>query len=264
MKGLIFDIKRFAVHDGPGIRTTIFFKGCPLSCWWCHNPESQSQKPELISREVKLDGKVFQRQETVGRMMTVKEVMAAIDRESVFYNESGGGVTLSGGEPLMQQEFALALLESCNAGGYHTTLDTCGYVQAKVLERASENTGLFLYDLKHPDSEAHKRFTGVGNQLILSNLALLAKLHKQVIIRIPVIPGINDAEDTVKRMMRVIRNAGDFNEVHLLPFHNLAGNKYERFRMENKLQKQENLKTESLEPIKQQFEAEGFEVRIGG
>ena len=264
MKGLIFDIKRFAVHDGPGIRTTVFFKGCPLNCWWCHNPESRSEMPENASRKVKLDGREFQKHETVGQWMTVDEVMEIIDKESVFYNESGGGVTLSGGEPLMQPDFAMELLKVCKTKGYHTAVDTCGQVQPEVIREAAKVTDLFLYDLKHPDSIEHEKYTSVENDLILSNLKLLGKLQNQVIIRIPVIPGVNDSDEVISNMIGRIKEAGDFKEVHLLPFHNMAGNKYERFRIENKLVKQGNMSVKSLEKIKLQFEAEEFKVTIGG
>ena len=264
MKGLIFDIKRFAVHDGPGIRTTVFFKGCPLNCWWCHNPESRKESPEQVSRKVVLDGREFQKHDTVGRWMTVEDVMEAIDKESVFYSESGGGVTLSGGEPLMQPEFAVGLLKACRAKGYHTAVDTCGHVQPEIMKDVANVTDLFLYDLKHPDTTEHEKYTGAEDDLILSNLQLLGKLQKQVIIRIPVIPGINDSEKVTERILATIKEAGGFKEVHLLPFHNLAGNKYERFRIENKLREQDNLESQNLEPMKKQFETEGFEVRIGG
>lgn len=264
MKGLIFDIKRFAVHDGPGIRTTIFLKGCPLKCWWCHNPESQSVNLETIKRKVMLDDKEFQMRETVGRTMSVVEVMGIIDREAVFYNESGGGVTLSGGEPLMQHEFALSLLQTCKTKGYHTAVDTCGHVQPGILERIAKETDLFLYDLKHPDIGEHKKYTGVDNNLILSNLALLGKMKKHVIIRIPVIPGINNSGEEIDRMILIIKESGDFNEVHLLPFHNMAGNKYNRFKMENKLTDQNNQEKKSLVPLVQRFKAQGFNVKIGG
>lgn len=264
MKGLIFDIKRFAVHDGPGIRTTVFFKGCPLNCWWCHNPESRKKKSEQVSRMVVLDGREFQKHETVGRWVTVDEVMKAIDKESVFYNESGGGVTLSGGEPLMHPEFVFGLLKACRAKGYHTAIDTCGHVQPEIMKDIANVTDLFLYDLKHPDFEEHKKYTGVDNNLVLQNLKLLGKLKKQVIIRIPVIPGVNNSTEVTNRMIAIIKESGHFKKVHLLPFHNMAGNKYERFRIENKLREQDNLEPQNLEPMKKQIEAEGFEVRIGG
>ncbi len=195
MQGLIFDIKRFAIHDGPGIRTTIFFKGCPLECWWCHNPESRNPEQETVIREHKLNGEVFEIREVTGRRMSVSEVLREIEKERMFMDESGGGVTLSGGEPLMQPAFCLALLRECRSAGIHTTLDTTGCVSKKIMTEVMAFVDLFLYDLKHMQENIHKKYTGVGNKLILKNLKFLHESGKNIILRLPVVPGVNDLMD---------------------------------------------------------------------
>ena len=264
MKGIVFDIKRFAVHDGPGIRTTIFFKGCPLKCWWCHNPESQDIKSETDIKQVMLDGIPHEKRDEIGKLMTVDEVMEIVEKDAVFYDESGGGVTLSGGEPLMQAEFATAILKACKAKEFHTALDTCGFVSKDILGKTAEFVDLFLYDLKHPDAGEHFKFTNAALEPVLKNLKLLANLKKQIIIRIPVIPGINNQEENLLRFLEIIKSIGGIQEVHLLPYHAMANNKYKRLSIENKLNGFKNLSKEDLLPTKQLFESNGFKVKIGG
>jgi len=264
MKGLVFDIKRFAVHDGSGIRTTIFLKGCPLNCWWCHNPESQGVKSEMDVKQVMLDGIHHEKREDIGKLMTVDEVMKIVDKDAVFYDESGGGVTLSGGEPLMQAEFSTKILKACKSRGYQTALDTCGYANSKVLKNAAEFTDLFLYDLKHPDAAEHMKYTNSRLDLILKNLRLLLSFNKNVIIRIPVIPGINDQSEHFQEFIEIIKTAGEINEIHLLPYHAMANKKYNRLSKENKLAGLKNLDKKDLIPAKQLFEENGFTVKIGG
>ncbi len=264
MKGLIFDIKRFAVHDGPGIRTTIFFKGCPLSCWWCHNPESCSINSEIVEKKHRLAGKIFRSLEQIGEMMSVERVMHEIDKEAVFYDESGGGVTLSGGEPLLQPDFAIALLKACRDKEYHTALDTSGFVQPEVLERAAQYTDLFLFDLKHHDPEKHQKFTGVELFPVLENLKLLIDAQKQVRIRIPVIPGVNDKNQDMAAFASLLKGMRFNGQVDLLPFHNMAHSKYDRLSQENRMKSLKNMKKSDLLPVKQFLEEQGFKVKIGG
>lgn len=264
MKGLVFDIKRFAVHDGPGIRTTVFLKGCPLNCWWCHNPESQDVKSETDIKQIMLDGIPHEKSEEIGKLMTVEEVMKIVDKDAVFYDESSGGVTLSGGEPLMQAQFSAEILKAYKAQGYHTAVDTCGYVNSKVLKNVAVFTDLFLYDLKHPDPGEHLKFTNAKLDLILKNLQLLISLKKQVIVRIPVIPGINDQVEHFHKFIEIIKTIGGIQEVHLLPYHAMANNKYNRLLKENKLAGLKNLDKNDLIPAKQLFEENGFTVKIGG
>ncbi len=261
--GIIFDIKRYAIHDGPGIRTTVFFKGCPLRCWWCHNPESQSPRPEIMLRAnrcilcgacqadcpqgaIQLDraGATTDRtlcdlcaicvdacysgaRELSGREMTVHQVLAEIERDIPFYDQSGGGVTFSGGEPLLQPAFLSALLHACRQRGIHTVLDTSGYTSWDTLERIRDNVDLFLYDLKLLDPVRHVKYTGVSNHLILSNLRALSGHGHRLLVRMPIIPGINDAEAD-------LRAAGDFlaclphlEGVELLGYHHTGLAKYE-------------------------------------
>jgi len=265
VKGIVFDIKRFAIHDGPGIRTTIFFKGCPLRCWWCHNPESQDIEPETDIKKIQLDGVMFVQKRTAGQWMTVEEVMLEIDKEAPFYEESGGGVTFSGGEPLMQPDFLLELLMACKAKGYHTAVDTSGHSRSDFIERILPYTDLFLFDLKHLDLKKHREYTGVGNRLILENLTMIAKSNSRIIIRIPVIPNINDSEANFSEIKQYLESfSGKLNEVHLLPYHSFAKNKYEKFNKTNKLADLKDLKKTDLSNVQKFFQNSGFVVKIGG
>lgn len=265
MEGIVFDIKRFAIHDGPGIRTTVFLKGCPLRCWWCHNPESQELQPETDIKMIPLDGKTFEQKRTVGNLMSVEEVMAEIDKEAPFYEESGGGVTFSGGEPLMQHDFLLELLKACKIRGYHTAVDTTGYVRKELLEKVIPYTDVFLFDIKHLDSEKHKDYTGVGNTLILENLRRIAQSRSKIVIRVPVIPGISNSEAWFSELKHYLETFGyKLKEVHLLPYHSMAKNKYQKFNKINKLSDLKDLSKSELKPVQKFFEEAGFIVKIGG
>jgi len=264
-KGLIFDIRRFSVHDGPGIRTTVFFKGCPLTCWWCHNPESRAEVPEKTVKHVALEGRTFPAEETTGRYMTVEEVLSEVLKDRLFYEESDGGVTLSGGEPMLQAEFAAGLLAALKGAGIHTALDTCGQVRQEELEKVLPFVDLFLYDLKLMDEKEHVEFTGVSNKLIHDNLLFLVRSGRQVAIRFPVIPGITDSRrntDLLKEFLMSLQPA--ITGIHLLPYHTFGGKKYERLNLVNKLKGVKDLGREDLEPLKKEFEELGFEVLIGG
>jgi pyruvate formate lyase activating enzyme len=288
------------VHDGPGIRTTVFFKGCPLSCWWCHNPESQDFKSEKSIRNLILSGERFERSETTGKLMSVDEVMFEVLKDQLFYDESGGGVTFSGGEPLMQEMFLLDLLKACKQKGLHTTLDTSGYAPKKVLENIAEHVDLFLYDLKIIDNTLHKKYTGVSNRSILENLKFLYRTGKNVIIRFPVIPGITDTTENINNMKEFITNhqiptssnfqiptssnlqiptssnlqiptSSNFQiskfsnfQISLLPYHSMAREKYRRFSKINKLKDLPDLKKDELLPLKREFESIGGKVSLGG
>ncbi len=265
MKGLIFDIKRYAVHDGPGIRTTVFFKGCPLSCWWCHNPEGIRKEPEEVVTVQKMEGKDFPVRETVGLWMTVEELMAVINRERVFMEESDGGVTLSGGEPLWQGDFLEDLLLACKREGYHTAVDTTGHTSRKNLQKILELTDIFLYDVKHMDDAEHLKYTGVSNRQILENLTFLAAEGKDLYIRIPVIPGINDGEENTEKTLRFLQGLnGAVKEVDLLPYHALAAHKYGKFGMEYRMAGVSEPGEKEMEKLKGSFERAGFKVKIGG
>jgi len=264
--GIVFDIKKFSIHDGPGIRTTVFFKGCPLSCWWCHNPEGQAPEPEMVfwaSRCIRCrvclqacgegaiswsdDGDSVtnkekctlcgecvelcyaQAREIVGQQMTVAQVMAEIEQDVAFYDQSGGGVTFSGGEPLSQPEFLLDLLRACKAREIHTALDTCGFAPWETLDAIRQYVDLFLYDLKLLQDDKHQKFTGVSNALILSNLQALSQREHHIVVRVPIIPGLNDDEENICQIGAFVAALPHLERVDLLPYHSMAAAKYERF-----------------------------------
>ena len=264
MSALIYDIKRFAIHDGPGIRTTIFFKGCPLGCWWCHNPESLKAEPEITTRKNKLDGECYNIQVTTGKKTSLKELMQEIKKEWVFMNESNGGVTLSGGEPLLQHKFLLKILKKLRKEKIHTAVDTTGYASQEVFNRIAMETDLFLYDLKLMDDAMHQKYTSVSNKLILRNLEFLHENRIQTIIRFPLIPGINDNGNMEEMRDFLISKCPDFKEIHILPYHKIASHKYRQFGIVNKMKDQPEPTEKDLEKAKLSFEKAGFKVLIGG
>jgi pyruvate formate lyase activating enzyme len=270
--GWIFDIKRFAVHDGPGIRTTVFLKGCSLRCRWCHNPESISPQPELMLHPQRCiacgaclticpvgahhltpdGGRTLDRDRCtrcgrcaeacyaealvmVGRRVSVDDVMAVVREDAKFYEHSGGGVTLSGGEPLTQGAFTTALLAQCQAEGFHTALDTSGHAAWRVLRRVIPHVDLVLYDVKHISPRQHKRYTGASNRLILTNLRRLCEVGVPIEIRMPIIPTLNDAQKTISATARLLGSLPNITGVRLLPYHRLAGSKYQSLGRENTL-----------------------------
>ena len=274
-KGLIFDIRRFCVHDGPGIRTTVFFKGCPLNCWWCHNPESRDAAIENSVKHLSLNGKKFDRVETTGKWMSAYEVMQEVERDRIFYDESEGGVSFSGGEPLLQEAFLVGLMKTSNQQGIHTTLDTSGYATKEAMAHVSKWADLILFDLKLMNDELHRKYTGVSNVPVLENLKFLVKEGKRIVMRFPVIPGITDTAENISEMKTFIvdelMNVQSYKvtesqspQLNLLPYHNMAGDKYRRFGKTNYLKGLPDLKPEDLLPLKQEFEATGLKVSIGG
>ncbi len=265
MKATIFDIKRFAIHDGPGIRTTVFFKGCPLECWWCHNPEGQKPEPEIMLRPCYAQHAVASnKQEIIGREVSIDDMIREIEKERIFYDESGGGVTLSGGEPLMQQEFASSLLGMCRERGIHTAIDTCGYAPPGIFSAIRDMTDLFLYDLKIINDEKHRKYTGVPNQLIIDNLKGLSESGRSTYIRFTVIPGVTDTNKNISDVIELISTLHNIEEIDLLPFYNYAGEKYKRLGRENRMADVKPPSAMRLDEIKKQFEKHGFAVRIGG
>ena len=297
-RGLVFNIAHFSLHDGPGIRTTVFLKGCPLRCWWCHNPESQSTRPEIsyfpercyrcgdcvkacphgalqLDSDVHVDATRCERcgtcvdtcladaRQIAGRWMSVAEVLRQVDRDRVFHDESGGGVTLSGGEPLQQPDFAEALLRQCRTRGIHTAVDTCGYIPTSVLERVAEFVDLFLFDVKLMDSTRHKEYTGVTNESILKNLDRLVARKSNVILRVPVIPACTDDADNLAAIAR-LANAHGLKRVSLLPYHQIARDKYRRLGLTYRMGTKEPPSTARMEAIARSFEREGLEAHIGG
>ncbi len=264
MQGIIFDIKHFAIHDGPGIRQTIFFKGCPLSCWWCHNPESRStdifsyEKEEVIER-VKVCDTI-----TIGKEYTVDEVMVQIKKDLVFFEESGGGVTFSGGEPLLQYDFVMALLEECKKREIHTCIDTTGNISSYKLKNVALLTDLFLYDIKHIDDNQHIKYTGISNKLILNNLKLLDEMGKDIWIRFPLIHGINDDENNLLRMMDFLSKLKNRHPISILPYHKIGSHKYERFGIDYKMNGIEEQDKEFTNKIVNMFTVAGISASIGG
>ena len=260
--GQVFDIERFAVHDGPGIRSTVFLKGCPLRCAWCHNPESQSPRPQVMFLRERCracgacveacpeealaleDGKLVEiagrcracgacaeacpgeARRLAGREMSVDEVMAELERDEVFYRRSGGGVSFSGGEPLAQPDFLAALLEACGRRGWHRALDSCGHAPWKAFERALGSVELILYDLKLLDDEAHRRHTGEGNERILENLRRLDAAGAPLQLRYPLIPGVNDRREDLEALAAFVSGLKGRPALSILPFHRGAAGKY--------------------------------------
>jgi pyruvate formate lyase activating enzyme len=266
LQGIVFDIQRFSIHDGPGIRTTVFLKGCPLSCAWCHNPESQSPEPELawwsarciacgtclaacpngaIRREPPggalatdrsrctvcgtcADACPAEARERIGVARTVAEVMDEVRRDLPFYAASGGGVTISGGEPLAQPRFLEALLRAARAEGIHTTLDTSGHAPWTVLDAVRGLVDLFLYDLKRADDDGHRRWTGVSNATLLDNLRALSARGHRIVVRVPVIAGVNEDPVAADAIAALAAGLPGVERIELLPGHRYAGGKYER------------------------------------
>lgn len=261
--GIIFDIKKFAIHDGPGIRTTIFFKGCPLTCWWCHNPESQNFKPEKFMNPNNEDT-CSENFEIIGKEVSVSNVFKEIEKETIFYDESGGGVSFSGGEPLSQPEFLLSLLKLCKNNGIHTVLDTSGYATEEILKQIKDYVDLFLFDLKFIDSVKHEKYTGVPNLQIIKNLVQLSENGSNIIIRIPIIPGINDDKDEINKMRDFISGLHNIKGIDLLPFHKIGKNKYIKLNLPYKMEDYNEPSIELMEKIKLKFDTTGVPVKIGG
>jgi pyruvate formate lyase activating enzyme len=266
MQGLIFSIKRYAVHDGPGIRVVFFMKGCPLSCRWCHNPEGISPESEEVIQSNRVGENEFQEKSTVGRLIGVPEVLSVLEKERVFIEKSGGGVTFSGGEPLMQPDFLEEALRACREKGFHTAVDTAGHYPSALLFKIVPLTDLFLFDLKHPDSGNHQKYTGVSNEQILENLRLLTDSGKNVMIRIPVIPGINDDDDTVEKFKNIITRGSSekIKMINLLPYHRIGSSKYKKFNRTYMMEGVSQPSDVHMKMLKEKFETTGIKVKIGG
>ena len=269
--GMIFDIQRSSLHDGPGIRTAVFLKGCPLRCIWCHNPESQSKALDISFRLEActtcgactnicirgahrivegdhifdrslcdkcgecVDTCLYEALKLAGQAWTVERVMAIVRRDRLFYEQSGGGLTITGGEPMLQAEFTLALLQAARAEGLHTCLDTSGWASQRAFEQFLPFVDLFLFDYKATDPVTHKTLTGVSNELILSNLDFLYRQAARIRLRCPLIPGINDTPAHLEGIAGLHRRYPGLDGIDLMAYHNVGNAKYERFGLENPL-----------------------------
>lgn len=264
--GIIFNIKRFAVHDGPGIRTTVFLKGCPLRCQWCHNPESHLSHLEEADKTIILDGRKYSEKEIIGRETSVKEIMEEIEKERLIMEESDGGITISGGEPLLQPEFTEEILHEAVVAGFHTALDTSGYAKKEHFERILPYTNLFLYDLKLMDDRLHQKLTGVSNRLILDNFSWLLKHEMKIRVRFPVIKGITDTTGNLQSLRAFLNPyKGKIEQIDLLPYHRTGLNKYNKLGLPCEMPGNEaRPEKEDLERIKTLFEKDGHKVGIGG
>jgi len=300
--GVIFHIMRFSLHDGPGIRTAVFFKGCPLSCWWCHNPESQSFSPEVLysvdrcrlcgdcaatcphgaierigeRMTVTGDGQLCatcaaactaacgaEARSVAGRTMTVTEIVAEIERDVVFFDESGGGVTFTGGEPFAQPELLEALLHACRARRIHTTIETCGAAARESVLRIGGLADLILYDLKILDPARHRQYTGGPNRNILENLEALVAAGRPVTVRIPVVPGVNDGAADVRAVCDYLAPLG-LTRVDLLPYHRTGAEKYRRLGREYRMEHTPPPAHAAMEAMAAEMEAVGIPVKIAG
>jgi pyruvate formate lyase activating enzyme len=298
---LIFDIRRYSINDGPGIRITIFMKGCPLKCAWCHNPESQSPQVQKLYTASKCigaqdcievcpedaltltpEGIITDSEkctlcglcaeacpskaiEMSGKLYNTKELLAIIERERIHFEHSGGGVTFSGGEPLMHPEFLIEMLDACGERGLHRAVDTCGFVSSEILIEVAKRTDLFLYDLKLMNPAQHKRWTGVDNQLILNNLKSLSETHAKINIRIPLIKNVNANIEELTKMAQFIYDLpGEKPQVNILPYHNIASGKYNKLEMKYN---EQNMVAPSEVDILQSvaiFNRFGIEAEVGG
>lgn len=299
-KGIVFDIQRFSLHDGPGVRTTVFLKGCPLRCLWCHNPESQDPRPEVLVAASRclhcgacvdacplgraqegvpipagqaptclrcgacVDACPTGARRLAGREAGVSEVMDEVLADRVFFEESRGGVTFSGGEPLMQPEFLSALLRASQAAGLHTAVDTCGAVAWECIESVAPHVDLFLFDLKSIDEERHVALTGVSNRVVLDNLESLARIHGDVRVRIPVVPGANDDPAGLRASARFVRNLRSVHHVDLLPYHSTGAPKFRRAGREYELADTAAPTAQTMERCAAPFRDVGLTVHIAG
>lgn len=299
IQGLVFNIQRFCLHDGPGIRTNVFFKGCPLNCQWCSNPESQNICAEIAFNRRKCtqclkcvdacpnggilkleDGLRIDREKCMlclncinacyaralyieGENYTVDELLTEVLKDLEFYKRSGGGVTLSGGEPLMQKEFVLEFLKTLKRHEIHVVAETTGCVDSESFNKMIGLIDILYFDVKHPDSAKHKEMTGEGNEQILHNLEIAVKSGREVVARLPVIQGYNNLKEAVNGYISLFYKTG-VRKIHLLPFHNYGAGKYEMLGLDYAYKNTPNMEKEELTSMRDLLIQAGFEVQIGG
>jgi pyruvate formate lyase activating enzyme len=300
LKGIVSEIERFAIEDGPGIRTLVFMKGCPLSCIWCSNPESQKLNPEIAYFKdkcigcgkcaevcpqkaisyLKDKGLVIDRKKCdncglcaevcvagskvlIGRSMTCDEIIAEVRKDTAFYQLSAGGITISGGEPALQSDFLIELLTKCRGQGLNTAMETSGYAVWTNLKGIARHIDLIFYDLKHMNPLKHKKLTGVGNELILENLEKLSRLNKPMIVRVPLIPGCNDSLNNIESTIKFVKRLDNIHRLEVLPYHRLGKAKYESLDREYQLE-------ELLPPVRKNLDwivelgvKKGVQIQLG-
>jgi len=297
-KGLIFSIQRYSTEDGPGIRTTVFMKGCPLRCPWCHNPEGQEFFPQIAFNDSRCigckrcvdacaqgainlaaDGPRTDRgkcqscgkcaeacpagaRELIGKYMTAEEVSSEVERDMLFYRSSGGGVTVGGGEPTMQPGFLAEFLKKCHERGIHTALDTSGYVAWKTMGEVLRHVDLVLYDMKLMDSAKHALYTGVSNELILENARRIAGRGTPMVMRVPVIPGYTDGEDNIRGIMEFAGGLESVARVDLLPFHRLGEPKYRKLDRSNECEGIQPPPDEHMQKLRRLVESFGLQAKV--
>lgn len=295
----IFNIQKFSVHDGPGIRTTVFLKGCPLKCLWCHNPESQKYEKQMLfdsnkcvlcgtcvrvcpQKAIKIEDNKLTTdpdkcnhcgqceiycipgaRQVAGKEYTLEETLKEVMKDKVFYEQSNGGVTVSGGEPLTQTDFVEEFLKRLKEENIHTAVDTCGAVSFENIQRVVPYTDVFLYDIKLMDDEKHKRFIGTSNKLILDNLRKLSQIHDNINLRMPIIEGVNSDEEHIKETVNYIKGL-NIKKVNLLPYHDIAKHKYKKLDIVYEDEKMSKPSDEKMESFKDIFEKNGYETKIGG
>lgn len=299
VNGWVFDIQRYSIHDGPGIRTLVFLKGCPLRCPWCANPESQLPHAELrfvenlcngcklcveacpvqaIREEkgsVKFDRKICtvcgecatvcptKAVSIVGEVKTVREILEVLEKDRVFFEGSGGGITLSGGEPLAQPEFAGAIMQASKTKGFHTAIETTGYQQWDLVKSIFMHTDTVLFDIKIMDAVRHEKTVGVSNNLILSNAKKIADMRKQMVIRVPIVPGLNDDFENLDETLAFAERIG-VHEVHFLPYHRLGQLKYAQLGRSYEIGSIEPPSVEKMEELVEKVKRRGVILKIGG
>ena len=254
--GRVFNIQRFSIHDGPGVRTIVFLKGCPLRCRWCCNPESQ----EWDIQDITIGGKT----KPVGRDVTVGEIMEEVEKDRTYYRRSGGGMTLSGGECLWQLDFSEALLKAAKESGINTAIETTGYAEQQIVKRVIENVDTVLMDIKHIDSVKHKEYTTRDNALILENARYIAKEARKLIVRTPVVPTFNDSEKEIADIADFAVSLGTVREMHLLPYHRIGSDKYAGLGRPYTMSHIEVPSKEKMQRLLEVAESRGIKAQIGG
>ena len=286
--GLVFNVQRFSLQDGPGVRSTVFMKGCPLACGWCHNPESQSPASEIIRmrhrcmvcglcgdpdleepvgrsrNEADVEACPTGALQTIGQAMDAVALVKSLLRDRIFFDESAGGVTFSGGEPLLQAPFVIEAMRLLRQESVHTALDTCGFAQWQDLLEASAQANLVLYDLKLMDDARHQTVTGVSNRLILQNLQALSVIHRNIWIRVPIIPGINDDESNLDATADFLVALPGIRQVQLLPYHPTGEAKFARVGLVCASQGTPSPSIPRLETLAARFRAKGLTTTLGG